>query len=395
MTSRSSPSSTRRRWPSSRRSADDVEQATKTMQPYWADWAKERGPVATEALTKIRAALAVECAGGRARRGRSPRAKVRGTHLPAALRRRDLRHARRGRHRRLHPRRAQLLVRDRRRYRRLHAGARHLRQPVGLPGQQLVPSCRIRPSPPLAARPGHLAPALRPPRLGDHPACCSGRWRASRCCPSSPATLRRPGSPRPSGCRAPSCCSASSPSASPWSGRSLHARQAHQRPGRRLMSPELQFAITIVLFLVLLTAGMAVPFAILVPARRLSADAGRLSRAQQPRPGELGQHEQLHPDRGAAVHADGRDPARQRPLRPHLLAASPSSWPACPAACCRPTSSAAPSSPRSAAPASPPPPRSAASRCRNCCAGTTAARWRPGRSPPAARSASCCRRASA
>ena len=51
----------------------------------------------------------------------------------------------------------------------------------------------------------------------------------------------------------------------------------------------------------------------------LPPDARRLVGAEQPWPRELGKHEQLHLDGGAAVHADGGDPARQRAVGPHLF----------------------------------------------------------------------------
>ena len=36
---------------------DEITRAVDAMKPYWEDWAKSRGPVVTEALTKVRAAL--------------------------------------------------------------------------------------------------------------------------------------------------------------------------------------------------------------------------------------------------------------------------------------------------------------------------------------------------
>ena len=63
---------------------------------------------------------------------------------------------------------------------------------------------------------------------------------------------------------------------------------------------------------------MAVPFAIAVPAVIYLLLQGGLHGAQQPRPGELGQHEQLRAHRRAAVHVHGGDPERQRLEQPHL-----------------------------------------------------------------------------
>ena len=145
------------------------------MKPYWDEWAKSRGPDggrgARQGARRARSVAAVSdrtCAdGGRPARRRSG----------AAGRRRPVerackwaseaaliimlvvigadiftRYA------------AQLLVRDRRRARRLHAGRDDVRQPVGVPGQQRVPSGRAGAG---AARPraaravgGDLRPAV-------------------------------------------------------------------------------------------------------------------------------------------------------------------------------------------------------------------------------------------
>ena len=51
------------------------------------------------------------------------------------------------------------------------------------------------------------------------------------------------------------------------------------------MSPDLQLLLTIALFLLLLTSGMAVPFAIVVPALAYLLMQGGLGRAQRPRAG--------------------------------------------------------------------------------------------------------------
>ncbi len=62
----------------------------------------------------------------------------------------------------------------------------------------------------------------------------------------------------------------------------------HGRDGGLEVSPDVQIVVTFAFFLVLLASGMAVPFAIAVPAMALSADAGRPAGPQQPRPRELG-----------------------------------------------------------------------------------------------------------
>ena len=120
----------------------------------------------------------------------------------------------------------------------------------------------------------------------------------------------------------------------------------------------------------------------------LPADACRPAGPEGHRPGDLGQHEQLHADGDPAVHPDGRDPAGKpaqparlpRPLEARLLAAGRS------AAdqhrrlrdLLRPSADRAWSPPR----------RSAASRCPSSSAAATARGCRPARWPPAARSAS-------
>ena len=85
-----------------------------------------------------------------------------------------------------------------------------------------------------------------------------------------------------------------------------------------MLGPELQIIIVTLIFLGLLTAGMAVPFAIAVPAVIYLLMQGGFSGAQRSRPDELGQHEHVRAHRGAAVHVHGRHPERQRIVEPHL-----------------------------------------------------------------------------
>ena len=62
------------------------------------------------------------------------------------------------------------------------------------------------------------------------------------------------------------------------------------------MSADYQIVLIFVLFLGLLAVGMTVPFAILLPGMVYLYLERRHRRAARPRPGQLGQHEQLHAD---------------------------------------------------------------------------------------------------
>ena len=163
----------------------------------------------------------------------------------------------------LHALSAQLLVRDRRRARRLHAGGDDVRQPVGLPGQRRVPSGRADPGAALAARARAVGGDLRRAVVRIRRASCCGTSSGSNSRPTASASARRPIWKRRSGFRGSRwrsalrrCCSRSSALSSPMCAVSAGSR----------MGPELQIIIVTVLFLGLLTAGMAVPFAIAVPA---------------------------------------------------------------------------------------------------------------------------------
>ena len=127
----------------------------------------------------------------------------------------------------------------------------------------------------------------------------------------------------------------------------------------------------------------------------LSAAAGRPDGAQRPRPGQLGQHEQLHAHRDPAVHADGGDHAAQRPDASasigglaKLVARLPGGLLQTNIAGCAIFASVSGSSIATAASIG------GVALPQLVAAQLRPARWRPARSPPAARSASCCRRAS-
>ena len=96
-------------------------------------------------------------------------------------------------------------------------------------------------------------------------------------------------------------------------GRRLATPACRGTPAERRIMGEYQIIFIFILFLGLLAAGMAVPFAILLPGMRLPVPARRHRRAARPGPRELGQHGQLHAHLHPAVRADGRVPAGQRP----------------------------------------------------------------------------------
>ena len=75
------------------------------------------------------------------------------------------------------------------------------------------------------------------------------------------------------------------------------------------MSPGIELIFVLVIFVGLLCVGMTIPFAITVPSVLYLLLHAGLPGAEGHRPRQLGQHEQLHPQRDSAVHPDGGDPA--------------------------------------------------------------------------------------
>ena len=141
------------------------------------------------------------------------------------------------------------------------------------------------------------------------------------------------------------------------------------------MSPELQIIFVFGVFLGLLAAGMAMPFAIVVPAMLYLLLQGGLAALKGIGLVSWGSMNSftltaipLFILMAEILQASGLSCASIAACR-KLVAQ-------CRAACCRPTSPAARCSPRSAAPASRPPPRSAGSRCRNSSSAATTAAGR-------------------
>ena len=169
------------------------------------------------------------------------------SHLRAAGRRRPGRaalqvgersradhHAGGDRRRHLHALSAELLVRGRRRARRLHAGGDDVRQPVGLPGQQRVPSGRAGAGAALAARARAVGGDLRRAVVRLRRASCCGTSSGSSSRPTASASARRPIWKRRSGFRGSRwrsasrrCCSRSSAPSSPMCGASAGCRGLH------------------------------------------------------------------------------------------------------------------------------------------------------------------------
>ena len=90
-------------------------------------------------------------------------------------------------------------------------------------------------------------------------------------------------------------------------------RRAQRPETESVMGSGLQLSLVFAVFLGLLAAGMAMPFAIGVSAIVYLVAPWRSIALQGHRADELGQHQQLHADRDPAVHPDGGDHAAQRP----------------------------------------------------------------------------------